>query len=49
MGCSRIAAKMSPSAAPLGSHFTEINKPLHFLKRKIIMSESNTTNFIFAA
>jgi len=28
---------------------SEINQPLHFLKRQIIMSESNITNFIFVA
>jgi len=43
--CSRIVAKMSPSAAPLRSHTTKINKHLHFLKRQIIMSESNINNF----
>ena len=47
--CSQISAKMSPSTAPLRSHTTKINKPLHFLKRQIIMSESNIINFIFAA
>jgi hypothetical protein len=40
---------MSPTALPLRSHASKINKLLHFLKRQIIMSESNITNFIFTA
>ena len=47
--CSRILAKISPSSAPLRSHTTKINKPLHFLKRQINMSDTNITNFIFVA